>query len=307
MSKPLRILLVEDDADDALLFQRRCPPTFRVQHVTQADAAMAVLRNQGCDLCFTDYRLGASTGLELVRRARAERLRVPLVVVTGQDVESLGENALLAGATDFVPKDDLSTATLERVARWALIRRHVENRREDAVGEEALTRLMGRAPRVAAEPPAPASPAARRVIYLSRALRSFSGAELLTLCSAFSAANARLHVTGALLHVGNRFLQVIEGEQVVIEVLLRRIESDPRHGDLSVLIDEPINARAFAQWNMGCVNLNEQYELSSTQLAKLRTQASRLLEEVNAPREGIRELIRGLPALLQRLGPSQSA
>ena len=123
MSKPLRILLVEDDADDALLFQRRSPPTFRVQHVTQADEALVVLRSQGCDVCFTDYRLGAGTGLELVRRARSEGLRVPLVVVTGQDVEALGENALLAGATDFVPKDDLSTATLERVARWALIRR----------------------------------------------------------------------------------------------------------------------------------------------------------------------------------------
>lgn len=130
MSQNLKILLVEDDAEDALLFMRRCPNRYQVRHVECAADALRALRTQPYDLCFADFRLGAVSGLDLVREARAEGLRLPLIVITGQDIDSLGENALLAGATDFVPKDDLDTATIERVTRWALIRRHVENRRE---------------------------------------------------------------------------------------------------------------------------------------------------------------------------------
>ena len=128
MNRPLQVLLVEDDAEDALLFMRRCPSSFRIRHVTSVGEALQALHVGGIDVCFTDYRLGLDTGLELVRDIRANGLRLPVVVITGQDVELLGENALIAGATDFVPKDGLDTASIERVTRWALIRRHVENR-----------------------------------------------------------------------------------------------------------------------------------------------------------------------------------
>lgn len=297
MPKSLRILLVEDDAEDALLFQRRCPPGFRVQHVESAEAALTALRAGTYELCFTDYRLGTVTGLDLVRSARAEGQRLPIVVMTGQDVDSLGENALLAGATDFLPKDDLSSATLDRVARWALIRRHVENRRVDSVSNELVTRLMGRPPRG----PLPATPPdLRRVLYLSRARRTFSAQDLLLMCGAFSAANAATHVTGVLVHAGNRFLQIIEGEPDTIEILLRRIEADARHGDMSVVLDEPVGTRLFAQWNMSCLHLDERYELSPTQWQGVRGQILRLLGGESMTRERIAQLIASLPALLGR-------
>ena len=128
MNRPLQVLLVEDDAEDALLFMRRCPASFRIRHVTSIWEALQALHAGGIDVCFTDYRLGLDTGLELVRELRAQGLRLPVVVITGHAVELLGENALMAGATDFVPKEGLDSAAIERVARWALIRRHVENR-----------------------------------------------------------------------------------------------------------------------------------------------------------------------------------
>lgn len=304
MPKSLKVLLVEDDAEDALLFQRRCPPGFRVLHVDSAESALAALRSGSYELCFTDYRLGTITGLELVRVARAEGQRLPIVVMTGQDVDSLGENALLAGATDFLPKDDLSSATLDRVARWALIRRHVENRREDSVSEDVVGRMLGRAPRG----PLPATPPdLRRVLYLSRARRGFSSQELLLLCSAFSAANAATNITGVLVHTGNRFLQIIEGEPDTIEMLLRRIEADTRHGDISVVLDEPVGVRLFAQWNMSCLHLDERYELTPTQWQGLRAQINRMLGDEGLTRERVAQLITSLPALLGRAASAAAA
>lgn len=306
MRKPLRLLLVEDDAEDALLFRRRCPPEFHVHHVIAPGPALAALLASAFDVCFADYRLGAETGLGLVRTARDQGLRIPFVVMTGQDIESLGENALLSGATDFVPKDDLDTATIDRVARWSLIRRHVENRREDALSQTRVAQLLGRAPSAGAASdaiPGRAPEILRRVLYLSCARRSFTHAELMLLCSGFAAANARCHITGVLVHVGDRFMQVIEGEHTAVETVLRRIERDPRHGDMTVVFDEPVSQRAFAQWNMGYMQCGERYELSPSQWAGVSAQARRVLGDAPSTRESIGRLIHGLPVLLQRSGP----
>lgn len=302
MARTLRILLVEDDPEDALLFRRRCPPGAQLQHVTELQAALALLRQGATDVCFTDYRLGPAMGLDLIRAARREGLRVPMVVITGQDIESLGENALLAGATDFVPKDNLDAATIQRVARWALIRRHVENQREDLLGDTLLIQLMGEAPRPLppAMAPATGADALRRVLYISQARRSFSQAELLSLCAGFAARNARTQVTGFLVQLGNCFLQLIEGEPPAIEVLLRAIQADARHSDMTIVLDEPISARAFGHWNMGCFNLNIRYEFSPSKWLSLLSALHRILEPMGADREHLIAMVRVLPELLAK-------
>ena len=300
MSKSLRILLLEDDPEDALLFQRRCPPGFRVQHVSDSVAALEILRGGSIDVCFTDYRLGANTGLDLVRTARAEGQRVPIIVITGQDLESLGENALLAGATDFVPKDDLDTVTLGRITRWSLIRRHVENRREDSMREAAITQLMGHAPRpVPSSTPATAETALRRLLYLSLARRPISAQDLMAMSCSFAARNAIVHITGVLVCAGNRFMQVIEGERNAIVVLMQRIGRDSRHGDIAVVVDESVQARLFAHWNMGCLHLSDRCEETPANWISIPAQVQRLLGPGGISREGIGELIRALPGLLR--------
>lgn len=301
MSKSLQILLLEDDAEDALLFRRHCPPSYRVQHVSDSNTALEVLRDGSIDVCFTDYQLGATTGLDLVRAARAEGQRVPIIVITGQDLESLGENALLAGATDFVPKEDLDIVTIERVTRWSLIRRHVENRREDSMSEAAIAQLMGHPPKPAL-PATPVAPelALRRLLYLSLARRPISAQDLMAMSCNFAARNARTHVTGVLVYAGNRFMQVMEGEHTAIEVLMRRIERDTRHGDIAVVLDESVQTRLFSHWNMGCLHLNDRCEETPANWISIPAQVQRLLGHGSTTREGIGDLIRAMPGLLHR-------
>ena len=134
MSNSIRVLLVEDDADDAFIFTRRCPPSFIVHHVKSAEAALDSFKIRQYDVCFTDYQLSFKSGLDLVKEMRAANIDTPVIVITGHDIETLGENALLAGATDFVMKDELQTNMIQRTARWSMVRRHVElmRRRERA-------------------------------------------------------------------------------------------------------------------------------------------------------------------------------
>lgn len=65
--------------------------------------------------------------------------------------------------------------------------------------------------------------------------------------------NASAEVTGALMFNAGCFGQVIEGRRDVVETTFKRIQRDPRHGEVSLLAFEPVAARTFPQWSMGFV------------------------------------------------------
>lgn len=47
------------------------------------------------------------------------------------------------------------------------------------------------------------------------------------------------------------FAQVLEGKREVLESTFERIQQDHRHGDVSLLVFEPVDARLFGEWSMG--------------------------------------------------------
>jgi len=58
-------------------------------------------------------------------------------------------------------------------------------------------------------------------------------------------------ITGMLLYAGGNFMQVLEGAPQAVHETMRRIEQDPRHRNTTVLSEEPIDERDFADWRMG--------------------------------------------------------
>lgn len=59
-------------------------------------------------------------------------------------------------------------------------------------------------------------------------------------------------ISGLLFADGDAFVQAMEGEDDTIDRLMRRISVDPRHRDIVVLIDRPIDTRDFGGWSMAC-------------------------------------------------------
>lgn len=73
--------------------------------------------------------------------------------------------------------------------------------------------------------------------------------------------NARLGVTGVLLYVKGNIVQVLEGEQPLVEELYNSIRKDPRHTDVRTVISQPISQRLFSHWYMGYETVTtQQYE-----------------------------------------------
>ena len=62
--------------------------------------------------------------------------------------------------------------------------------------------------------------------------------------------NAKHGITGCLLFHKNQFIQILEGERVVLDGLLAKIKSDPRHSTIYVLAESEKETRTFSDWTM---------------------------------------------------------
>lgn len=94
------------------------------------------------------------------------------------------------------------------------------------------------------------------IVYVSKALQRFDTADLEEISNRASIANNELEVTGYLYFENDRFVQYIEGEKDVVESLMERINSDPRHEVINQFPREDIENRKFPSWNMKYVSKN---------------------------------------------------
>ena len=94
------------------------------------------------------------------------------------------------------------------------------------------------------------------LIYGSVQARPFTPVKLSELLTHARAHNQQLDVSGVLLHQNGVFIQVLEGADRVVSALYDRISRDPRHKNVAVFRSGPIQARQFAGWSMGFVELD---------------------------------------------------
>ena len=124
---PIRVLLVEDDEDDYRLTRELLAevPGYRVEldWAPSYEAGLTALARREHDLCLLDYRLGECNGLDLLRRAAAEDYGIPFIVLTGYSAFELDVEAMRAGAADYLLKDRIDAAALERAIRYTLERK----------------------------------------------------------------------------------------------------------------------------------------------------------------------------------------
>lgn len=90
----------------------------------------------------------------------------------------------------------------------------------------------------------------KHIVYISRAVRPLSDADLNTLLTQSRRDNERHGVTGILFYSHGNIAQLFEAEPAVADALFLRIARDGRHSHISKLIDKPITARSFAEWSM---------------------------------------------------------
>jgi hypothetical protein len=91
------------------------------------------------------------------------------------------------------------------------------------------------------------------ITYASAETEPFSAAALADLLGKARENNRILDVSGMLLYHSGSFLQVLEGEESVVDALFQKIAKDPRHTRMMTIKRASISRRAFAEWSMGFV------------------------------------------------------
>ena len=87
--------------------------------------------------------------------------------------------------------------------------------------------------------------------YISTPTRPMTSDDLMNILNNSRLNNACTGVSGMLLYTGSEFIQILEGEDKVIEDLLDTIKHDPRHRDFRIIEKKKITNREYAEWTMG--------------------------------------------------------
>ena len=96
-----------------------------------------------------------------------------------------------------------------------------------------------------------------QIAYISSATQPMSQPALLDLLQSCREHNADRGVTGMLFYCNGTFLQVLEGEERVIDELLDVIDQDPRHTGIQIIQRKAIQHREYSDWSMGFQRVSE--------------------------------------------------
>jgi PAS domain S-box-containing protein len=137
MPKPLRILIVEDSEEDALLLLmelRRSGYEPDSERVETRESMKKALQRQEWDVVISDYVMPKFSGLEALATLKESGLDLPFIIVSGNIGEDIAVEAMKAGAHDYILKGNLKRLipAVERELRDAetrIARKRVEEER----------------------------------------------------------------------------------------------------------------------------------------------------------------------------------
>jgi signal transduction histidine kinase/DNA-binding response OmpR family regulator len=138
----VRILLVEDHADQAELIRRaleRQLPGSEVTVTNRGAECLKSLDEAAYDLLILDYSLPDVNGLVLLREIKAWKHRLPVVMVTGQGDERIAVEAMKRGAADYIIKTGSYLTALPAVIQKAIEQERIQ-RELAAVQAEVIKR-----------------------------------------------------------------------------------------------------------------------------------------------------------------------
>jgi hypothetical protein len=130
-----------------------------------------------------------------------------------------------------------------------------------------------------------------RLMYSSIATSPVTANVLTSILEASRRNNGRNHVTGHLMSDERLFVQLLEGKKADVDAVFARIERDPRHSGVLVLLREQGNApRLYPDWNMGHGLASRQEMLDVLDRASARAEPG-LGETVAAAVQVLRRLL----------------
>ena len=125
-SQAIKILLIEDNEDDAFLLREALmaihDPMFDLKWVNRLSTGLAYLDTEEINVVLLDLNLPDSLGVDTLIQVLQHSPEVPVVILTGLDDDRLALEMMHIGAQDYLVKGQVGNMLLERTLRYAIER-----------------------------------------------------------------------------------------------------------------------------------------------------------------------------------------
>lgn len=132
------ILLVEDNPGDAQLIKiylKEAAMKYELIHAETFYEGMDIIQNSQIDLVLLDLSLPDTSGFKTLTKYMERAAHIPVIVMTGMNNEIIGNQAVKAGAQDFLVKGQFDGKLLGRAIRYSLQRFKTQQKLEAAAKE----------------------------------------------------------------------------------------------------------------------------------------------------------------------------
>lgn len=290
VSNRLRVLLVEDNPDDALLLERHlrrngyAPEMIRVE--TEPEMLQQLQQTELPDVILADYHLPSFSGPAALKLLHSSGFDIPFIMFSGAVSEETAVNSMRSGAHDYVSKQNLARLipALERE------RAEAATRRNSRLAERALKASENRFRSLVEALPLGLliSDASGKIIYANRAIErilgQINGKPLLH--------ELRLSDLSPILSEHLKSLTLTPKDTEPFEVSFSRMEGEPVEAliGMSVLDPESTNGDRQIAIFVADLSLQKRSEEIIRQTEKLAVAgrlAASISHEINNPLEAV--------------------
>jgi signal transduction histidine kinase len=135
MDAPLNIFVIDDSEDDRTLCRRALKIAFGARmwfgEAASGETGLDAIRKAEPSCVLLDYSLPGRNGLEVLKRIRAARPHLPVIMLTGQGNEAVAVQSMKEGAQDYITKSAITPELLGRIVRMAIDTSALQKRIEE--------------------------------------------------------------------------------------------------------------------------------------------------------------------------------
>jgi len=142
------VLLIEDNPGDARLIREMLAEDpsspFHITVAERLSRGLEVLAHKETELVLLDLSLPDSAGLDTFSKVFAHSPKVPIIVLSGNDDQTLALHAVKSGAQDYLVKGRIDRDLLLRAMQYSIERKRYQEELERQANYDALTGLPNR-------------------------------------------------------------------------------------------------------------------------------------------------------------------
>lgn len=130
---PIRILMIDDEKPVYFLIKALLTEIsdkeYEIDWSSTFDEGLELMTKNSYDVYLVDFLLiDGRTGLELIQEANQNGCTKPIILLTGIGDRDIDLQAMEAGATDYISKNDFDSKYLERSIRYSIMQKENENK-----------------------------------------------------------------------------------------------------------------------------------------------------------------------------------